>query len=108
MDFDQNIMESTQTPQTIQTPQTKVLPNNVIGWITELCNTLVILITNYFNLLHYLIYEMMVVLGNLMSQYIQLLSHLIDRLTTYPNNFLFVLGIFITLYFVLGNKKRLK
>ena len=59
------------------------LPNNVIGWITELCNTLITLI----------------------SQYIQLLSHLIDRLTTYPNNLLFVIGVFITLYFVLGQKK---
>lgn len=59
------------------------LPNNIIGWITELCNTLITLI----------------------SQYIQLLSHLIDRLTTYPNNFLFILGLFITLYFVLGQKK---
>jgi hypothetical protein len=59
------------------------LPNNVIGWITELCNTLITLI----------------------SQYIQLLSHLIDRLTTYPNNFLFVIGVFIILYFVLGQKR---
>ena len=59
------------------------LPNNIIGWITELCNTLITLI----------------------SQYIQLLSHLIDRLTTYPNNFLFVVGVFITLYFVLGQKR---
>jgi ABC-type proline/glycine betaine transport system permease subunit len=59
------------------------LPNNIIGWITELCNTLITLI----------------------SQYIQLLSHLIDRLTTYPNNVLFVVGVFITLYFVLGQKK---
>ena len=61
----------------------KPLPNNVIGWITELCNTLITLI----------------------SQYIQLLSHLIDRLTTYPNNVLFVVGVFITLYFVLGQKR---
>lgn len=60
-----------------------ILPNNVIGWITELCNTLITLI----------------------SQYIQLLSHLIDRLTTYPNNVLFVVGVFITLYFVLGQKR---
>ena len=59
------------------------LPNNIIGWITELCNTLITLI----------------------SQYIQLLSHLIDRLTTYPNNFLFIVGVFITLYFVLGQKR---
>jgi hypothetical protein len=64
-------------------PNNKSLPNNIIGWITELCNTLITLI----------------------SQYIQLLSHLIDRLTTYPNNLLFVIGVFITLYFVLGQKK---
>ena len=63
-------------------------------------NTLTILIINYFYLLIFLIYELLNAFIILMSGYINFLTFMVDKMLTWPNNLILLIGISISLYWI--------